>query len=883
MRHLKFYLFLFFAGMMISCPITQAAKVFDLRCEMLRNPWGIYTVTPHLSWKISSDRQGTAQLYYQIIAANDEQQLNANKGNLWNSGKIKSPQSTWIVYSGKALNSRSIVFWKIRIWDEQGHATEWSETAHFSVGLIKNSDWNARYIGGDQDNPESPLFWKTFECKDNNQPTFLHINTLGYHEIYMNGEKISDDVLAPAVVQFDKRSLCMTYDVSKFIRKGENSIVIWLGKGWYRGTFPGVTKGGPFVKAQLETLHNNVWQSLIATDGTWKVRESGYSTPGPWTCLQFEGENIDATKALPDLTDSSLNQASWGKAKEVNLPERLVTPQMSEPNRIVKTFHPSSIKAINDSTYLIDMGTSITGWTQIHFNGLKRGQKITINYVDYLDTIGAFKSLSTNDYYIASGKGDETFMNKFNYHGYRYIQLTNVSQAPQKEDITGSLIRTAYDGNSSFSCSDKDMNAIHDMIHYTFPCLTLGGYMVDCPQLERLGYGGDGNSSTPSAQTMYDLYPLYANWLQAWKDCSHEDGGLPHTAPCPTKAGGGPYWCGFIITAAWQTYVNYGNADLLKEYYPYMQRWLGYVNKFSSDGLLKKWEATNYRTWYLGDWAAPEEVNVMDPNSIDIVNNCFVSVCYDTMNKIAKVLGKVEDAKKYQELQTAINYSIQSTFYNEKGKTYASSSQIDVIYPMLAGVTPENQREDVMKKLFQRTNDQYSYHLATGLVGIPVLAQWATKEKMTAFLYNMLKQRTYPGYLYMIDNGATATWEHWNCRRSRIHNCYNGIGTWFYQALAGIVPDEQEPGYRHFFIRPQVLDNMTWVKASKDTPYGELSVNWEKSNSQFTLSVIVPVGSHATLECPMKAKRITLNGKSMPLSQPLNISSGKYEVVYSLF
>ena len=303
--------------------------------------------------------------------------------------------------------------------------------------------------------------------------------------------------------------------------------------------------------------------------------------------------------------------------------------------------------------------------------------------------------------------------------------------------------------------------------------------MVDCPHLERLGYGGDGNASTVTVQTMFNLSPLYLNWMQAWADCIREGGSVPHTAPNPYKAGGGPYWCGFMITASWNTYVNYGDRRLLERYYPYMQQWLEYVQTHSENGLLKAWPNTDYRNWFLGDWATPEGITQTDPQSIDIVNNSYLVFCYETISKIAKILGKKGDIPAYQEKAEALKQCVHKTFFRPEKKSYSTETQIDLIFPMLAGVTPKEEIPHVENTLYQVTADRFKGHLATGLVGIPVITEWATKNKKADFIYNMLKKRDYPSYLYMLDNGATTTWEHWNGERSHIHNCYNGIGSCF--------------------------------------------------------------------------------------------------------
>lgn len=868
-----------------ACSSRPSLVVKELQCEKLVNPLAIDQTKPYLSWQLETNENVVHQSAYQILAATDEDLLTEEKADLWNSGKVESPESAWVLYQGDELSSKSFVYWKVRVWDGDDKASDWSETACFGIGLLNPSDWKAAYIGSDKlsGKPQSPLLWKHFQWDQKGTKAFLHVNSLGYHEVYLNGKKVGDAVLAPAVSQFDKRSLIVTYDVTDLLEKGENDLVLWLGKGWYQDGLPGVVKGGPFVRAQLEEFEDGEWRTSLVTDSTWKTRESGYVSTGTWRPWQFGGEEIHADCVLPDLGAETLNAVSWNTAVLAAIPEHKVSPQMAELNGIREHLHPLTCKASGDSAWIYDLGTNLTGWTKIQFPPLEKGQKIRISYCDFLDDKGEFRDHLYEDYYIASGADSaEVFSNKFNYHAYRYLKLTNVKEAPALLAITASLVHTNYSGESFFACSDKDLNAIHDMIQYTLRCLTLGGYMVDCPQIERLGYGGDGNASTPTVQTMFNLSPLYMNWMQAWADCMREDGSMPHTAPNPYAAGGGPFWCGFIITASWQTYLNYGDRRLLDRYYPYMQQWLEYVAHYTVDGLLKKWPDTSYRNWYLGDWATPVGIDQTNPLSVDLVDNCYIAVCYQTMSKIASLLDKADDSRGYKAKYDVLTKRIQETFYDAKGNTYASGTQIDLVYPMLAGVTPDNLKETVLKTLYEVTANRFQGHLATGLVGIPVLTEWAVKNGQAEWMYQMLKKRDYPGYLYMLDNGATTTWEHWNGERSHIHNCYNGIGAWFYQALAGIMPDESKPGYKHIWIKPQVVNDISWVQASKDTPYGLLKVRWEKKEASFVLDVQIPVGSSASVSLPFPAESVRVNGQPSESKETLELESGSYRIECSL-
>ena len=861
-----------------ACTSLFALKVVNPECEMLVNPLAIDNTKPHFSWMVKPGVEGDTQVAYQILVASDEALLNEEDADIWNSGKVMSSESVWIPYGGRSLHAKSFVYWKVRVWNAQGDVSPWSEKAFFGVGLLSSEDWKAQYIGMPDNKNQEPLFWKNFSWNEEGNKAFIHVNSLGYHEVYVNGQAVSDAVLSPAVSQFDKRSLSVTYDITSFLKKGENDLVIWAGKGWYREGLPGVVDGGPYVRAQLEVQKNGEWNTFLITDDSWSVRESAYESFGSWRPHQFGGEILDARKMLA-FDAASLKKAEWKNVICADISYE-TSPQMTEVNKIQNKIHPISYNMAGyDSVWIYDMGKNFTGWTEIKFPKLQKGQKVRISYCDFLNENQEFRDNLYEDYYIASGDGEEIFRNKFNYHAYRFMMLTGLTEAPDTTDVSAYLIHTDYSGESRFACSDEDMNRIHDMVHYTLKCLTLGGYMVDCPQIERLGYGGDGNASTPTVQTMYNLSPLYQNWMRAWADCMRPDGSMPHTAPNPYTAGGGPFWCGFLITASWQTYLNYGDPRLFSSYYPYMKKWLEYAESYMKDGLLTPWPDTDYRQWYLGDWATPVGIDQTNPLSVGIVSNCYLAVCYQTMAKIAGLLGNDEDKQAYSDKAATLQSKIQTTFFDENKKTYASGTQIDLVYPMLAGVTPDAYISDVQQTLFTETTERFKGHLATGLVGVPVITEWCVKNRQADFMYKMLKQRDYPGYLYMIDNGATTTWEHWNGARSHIHNCYNGIGSWFYSALAGIQPDDSAAGYRRVIIAPQLVSAISWVKAKKETPYGMLEVSWEKSGNMFTMNVQVPSGCMAQVDLPVKASRIQVNGETKNPQEKLLLPSGKYRIV----
>lgn len=837
---MKRHLFAAFAAALALLSVScTTVKVDCLTCDGLRDPLGIDNTAPHFSWKVYGDIPAITS--YQIQVSSSISSLLEGDADRWDSGKVKSVQSVMIPYQGADLHSGDECFWRVKVWHGCS-SSGWSAPARFSVGLIEGLPGD--FIGAFEGCDISPRFRSSFEA-DEGEEIFVHVNSLGYHELYVNGRKVGDAVLSPAVSQLDKRSLTMTYDVSDEIVTGTNEIEIWAGKGWYtRQAFDAVYHG-PLVKSAVQKKNAaGCWETILVTDSTWTATDTGYRSPGKAIAWEFGGEVIDAGK---------FESGEEARVDAVKVEGIVETPVMCQPNVIADTIRPVSVTRLDDSScfvrdlgpsptgyWLVDMGRSLLAQVEYYFPRAAAGNLITAFYADRIREDGILEK----DSFLTSGReGGDRFRNRFCHHAFRYVILTGCENEPDPGDITAYTLRPDYEDASSFRCSDKDMNDIHDLVKYTLSVLTFSGYQVDCPHIERLGYGGDGNSSTMTTQTMFDAAPLYYNWLNAWGDVIRPDGSLPHTAPSPVSAGGGPYWCGFIIMAPYRTLLNYGDSRMAEKLYDKMHLWLSYVDKYSVDGLLKRWPDTDYRGWYLGDWIAPDGIDVTDSLSIDIVNNCSLSQNLAALRELAVFHGREEDARAIDERRRSLNSMIHRKFFNPEDSTYASRSELDMLYPLLVGAVPDSLHDAVRVKMMQRSSDIYDNHIAEGLVGIPVLADWAVKDNCPDFVYQKLKQRDCPGYLYMIDNDGTTTWEYWKGNRSYIHNCFNGIGSWFYQALGGILPEE--PGYRTFSINPQIPSGIISADVTKETPYGTVEVHWSIAGKRISYEISVPVGATA--------------------------------------
>ena len=465
--------FFAFAGCMACQPAT--AQVFDLRCCGLAEPLGIDTACPFFDWKNVLQHNGQGQSAYEIEVATDSVMLISGYADLWRSGKVHSPQQVGVAYAGAQLTPRQLCFWRVRTWDETGALTAWSPTARFAVGPLDGI--GGEYIGCiiDGSPVQTPLLSTSF-TSDFQGPVFAYINSVGYHVLYVNGKRVGDRVMQPAVSQLDQRSLIVTYDITPYVHIGKNEIMLSLGQGWGR-----VYHQPAAVKAEIVQKANGVWHTLAQTDSSWVASPSEFSYTGSWQPLQFGGERCDYRQ-----------HPKWQRASVLPIVNMTATPQPFEGNRIIDTLKPAAVHALSDGTTFIDFGRVLTGWFQAVFLSPEQGTEISMEYLDHAN---AKPPHTETDTYIALGSGEEYFSNRFHTHSFRYVRIngaavdTNKVQALQISAISPSE-------GATFECSDPQLNAIHDMVKYTLSCLTFSGYMVDCPHLERMGYGGDGNSST---------------------------------------------------------------------------------------------------------------------------------------------------------------------------------------------------------------------------------------------------------------------------------------------------------------------------------------------------------------------------------------------------
>ena len=896
----------FGAMLMAGCGgnMTSDVAVGTLRCEYLENPLGIDVVQPRLSWMLASDTRGQKQTAYQITVAGSRDALDDGAADIWDSGKVNSDQSVNVPYSGIPLASRMECWWRVRVWDMNGELSEWSEPAMWTMGLLDPADWRADWIGGDWTGdpfPAMPWMRKNVELTGKPDRATAYVCALGYYELYINGEKVDDHVLSPAVSDFSKRYYYITHDVTNYLREGANIIALWLGRGWYVLGNPGVIHTGPLAKAVVEIDTGGV-QTMIGTDTTWKVHPSQLTPIGRSLPFgDYGGEQYDARLELPDWNEVEFDDSGWTQATVFAPPTSRMSAQMVQPNRIVGTINPVGVETLDDGSYLIDMGTNFTGWLEIVFPAMSPGQELRLEYADFIRENGRLDIYNQRDIYIASGKTGESFRSRFNYHAFRWVRITGLDRPPALDGIKGHMIHTDYFSAGQFACSNQLFNDIYDMTVWTYRCLTLGGYIVDCPTRERLGYGGDAGTSFETGMMNFNMAAMYSKWMENWYDAQAPDGDLPYTAPgYKDQGGGGPMWSGICITLPWQIYLQYGDSRILEESYPVMQNWLTFIHGHEADGILQPYISygISMPQWnFLGDWIPPtrgenlsrQQNGRPDEESTLLFNNCYYVYVLDITAKIAELLGKPEEAAVYAQRADALRATLHQRFFNAETATYANGEQPYLAFPLLAGVVPQETRSDVLQSLAHDILVTRDGHLNTGMHGTYFMMKQLMEDGRDDLLFSITNQTTYPGWGYMIDHGATTIWENW-LAGSHIHDTLISIGAWFNEGVGGIRWDEHAPGFRNAIIKPAVVGDLTWALTRYTSMYGDIVSDWRIEDGDLQLEVTVPPNSTADVYIPAAEEmgEILMDGQPLQntafvtVQQPTNgsvvasVASGTY-------
>ncbi len=879
-----------------SCCLTPVG----LRCEYRENPVGMDEMSPRLSWRLEANdptARGLRQKAYQVLVASSREALGQDRGDLWDSGKVAANQMR-IEYAGKPLTSRLECHWKVRVWDQQDRPSAWSAPALWTMGLLRPEDWTAKWILEDESPPDpervAPLFRKTFELPSPPVRATVYVSSLGYHELYLNGQKVGEAVLAPQVSLMDRYVFYTTHDVTRLVQAGANCVGLWLGDGFVSRFFP---TSRPQGIVQLEIECRDGSRVTVVSDETWKTHPSHIKRIGAFHYDDYGGERFDCGRELPGWNLSTLNDADWKpvcvrttgtptlrEAVEMDVPDRLTvhtppgTPvlraQPIPPNVILQEIAPKEVKAEADQAWTVDLGQMVTGWLAFAGQG-RPGQAVTLRYLQALEDAGKpVGGMVTKDVIIPDAEGGVRSCNKFNYHTFRYVRLEGLTQAPDAGQLKALRLGPALTPAFSFTCSNDLAKRIHQASMNTLLANSIGGYISDCPERERAAYAGYCLVYAAFLmQHFAEGIAFLEKTIRDAVDAQREDGLSATCSPVGPgrdagkwthQAGGGSVFA----QAPWQAYLYTGDTRALAQSRAaaekYLARVVSYFDRQAGLVGIGQWD-------YLADWYAVIEGEGFNPLGKVIQANSMYVVSLDRLSKGLEVLGEGEAAARYGALAAEQRQRFHAHYYKKSQANYGLDHMTYLAEPLLAEVPPRDEAEAVFRALEHNIRVVAKGHPTSGDGGTHNLLQCLAMRHRPDLVYLMVNQTDPPSWGAMVKNGDAGIWEHWFKVYSRCHVGVGSIGEWFLNGLAGIQCDAARPGFRHAVVRPYFPPDMEWLSASSDSVQGRIAVSWRKQDGTVKLEVSIPPNTTATLVLPVgRPEDIAESGK--PLAQAPGIA-----------
>lgn len=1058
----------------ISLGPGQALQVTDLRCEGRQNPCGLHERAPRLSWRLVSDRFHVLQTAWHIQAASEPRRLQRGQPDLWDSGWVASNQSVWVPYGGRTLTSHQSVWWRVRVRDNQGRTSAWSAPAHWTMGILDPTEWQAQWIGkpgpettnwlaetfwiwhpavpdpllapaatnwfrrvvtlppnrrivraifeytGDSEcrgwlngrdlgarnhprrvkwndittrlepgqtyvlgltgrNPQPgkpaavvgrlrvqfedgpPLViatddqWKVADRDEPgwDQPHFddrhwasarivgpvgmhpwgpvmtaedrrlparwlrkefhlarpvrralIHWSGLGLSELYLNGQRVGDAVLAPALSHYDRRVFYLSHEVTSLLRPGPNAIGAVLGNGRfyadrsrvYAGT---LSYGFPQLLLHLRIEHPDGSVTRIVSDLSWRLTDQGPIRSNS----EFDGEEYDARREWPGWAKPGFDDSSWEPARSMPAPSGMLVAQPIEPIRVNQQLSPLAITEPRPGVFIFDFGQNLVGWCRLRVRGAA-GTTVQLRHAERLRPDGLLdmanlRGAQQTDRYTLRGDVEEIYEPRFTYHGFRYVELTGYPGRPDTNTLTALVVHDDLPQVGEFACSYPLLNRIYQNVVWGLR----GNYRsipTDCPQRdERQGWLGDRSEECAGEAHVFDVSRFYRKWLHDIADAQRPSGSLPDVAP--------PYWPIYSDNVTWPStfivapgvlYRQYGDPRFIEETYPAAVRWIQYMSGFITNGLI-------HRDSY-GDWCVPPEdphlIHSRDParrTEPTLIATAYFIHDLRLMARYARLLGRPEEAIHWEQQAQAMAEAFHLTFYDSERGQYDNGTQTSSLLPLAFDLVPGSERPRVLASLVHNIEHINRGHLATGVIGVQHLMRTLTRHGRADLAFRIATQTNYPSWGYMVHQGATTIWELWNgdtadpAMNSGNHVMLVGdLVLWFYECLAGIAPDDTGPGYQQLRMRPHPVPGLAWVKASRQTPYGLVHSEWRRLGSDFVWDISIPPNSTAWVELPSpNPHQVRINHRAphraegvlaLRLDDPrpaLQLGSGRYHIV----
>jgi hypothetical protein len=859
-----------------ATPAKATLSAANLRCEYAVNPLDVDTPNPRLFWTDESSERGQKQTAYEILAASSPELLAQDQGDLWDSGKVASDETIHIPYAGRPLESSQPVFWKVRVWDANGKNSAWSQPATWTMGILKPSDWNAKWIAG-ATNWETLLLRQEFAVKPGLKRALIHVCGLGQYALSLNGNKAGNDLFSPGWTKYDRTCLYDTRDITSLFRQGRNAAGLLLGNGMYN------VHGGRYTKfqgsfgplqaiAQIRLEYTDGSVEFIGTDENWRAAS------GPITFSSiYGGEDFDARLVQRGWDQPGFNDANWQPAQTANGPggELQGLSCAAPPIRAFDVLKPVAVRQLTNGAAVYDLGQNASLMVRLAVRG-PAGSRVRVIPAELLKPDGSVDRGSSGGgqawwQYTLAGGGRENYFPIFFYHGCRYLQVqclpaTEGGALPFVKKIEGVVIHSASEPDGEFECSNPLFNRIRKLVRWAQRS-NLMSVLTDCPHRERLGWLEQDHLNGPSLRYEFDLAQFFTKTMNDMADAQFTNGLVPTTAPEYTIFrdrgdtnrlrgifGDSPEWGSAFLLVPWQQYQFDGDLDLLRRHYDGMKRYVDYLAS----------RATNHIVNYgLGDWydVGPKSPGIAQLTPVALTATAFYY--YDTwiLAQTAALLGKPDEAQQFETRAAEIRAAFNEKFYDATNRFYATGSQTANAIPLVMNLCDPANRAAVLDAIMRDIRVRGNA-LTAGDVGYRYLLLALAEGGRSDVIFDLNDQSDKPGYGFQLKKGATSLTEAWDAGRgaSQNHFMLGQIMEWFYHDVAGIGDDPAGPGFKKIIIRPQPAGDLTWARASYDSIRGKITSDWKHAAGKFTLNVTIPANTTATVFIPAASSETVTEG-----------------------
>ena len=757
---------------------------------------------------------------------------------------------------------------------------------------------------------------KSFHVGGNVKRATAYVTGLGLYEMRLNGRRVGDHILAPEYTAYGERIQYQTFDVTGLLVSGDNAVGAILGDGWHGSRFfrapppwtrPFQGQRGFIMRLDIESTDGKT-QTLV-TDKSWRCTGDGPIR----SASIYDGQVYDARKETPGWDTPGFDDSEWQSVSIADYLSGAKTVwQRNEPIRVTNELTPVEITEPKAGTYVFDVGQNMVGWCRFKVRG-PAGTTVTMRHAEMLNDDGTIYTASLRgakqtEVYTKRSDGEEIYEPHFTYHGFRYVELTGLSQKPELDDVLGRAFHSDATDTGSFECSSELINQIMHMIFWVQRG-NMHSIPTDCPQRnERGGWLGDIQSFSQTSIFNKDMAAFFSKWALDIRDSQADDGRFPNFAPMPRNSiqCGTPAWGDGGTIVPWRMYQNYADTRMIEEHFDAARRWVDYVRSKNPN---MRWEIALGNNF--NDWLNADTLKVNDwPKTGGAVPNHVLATAFfahstEIVAKMAAVIDRRDDANKYGQMFEDIKAAFNEKYVDADGRI-EGDTQAGYALALRFNLLPDELRPKAAKHMvdgFQRYND----HMSTGIQTSHRLMLELSRNGYNDQAYRLLNLRSFPSWGFMIDQGATTVWERWDgyvkgrgfqnpSMNSFNHYALGSVGEWIWRNIAGINPDEKNPGYKHFTLRPRHGGGLKWAKATYKSIRGPITSEWKIADNKFTLNIAIPPNTTATVYVPATdAKSVTESGKPADKANAVTflhiedgralfrVGSGKYSFVSTQF